>query len=232
MKRYWSAKNRGKICLPIVEPSLQKAREAMSQANDLADLIELRVDFLKTPQLAPLFEAREKPLIITNRRREEGGHYRGTEGNRLAILREAVGLGADFVDVELGSGRSALQEFISHRRRSRLILSSHDFKKTASPNTLRRLFQRMERYGAEVIKIVTFARSLEDNLSVLSLIPYAREKKQGIIAFCMGEKGKMSRVFAPLMGAAWTYASLDRKRVSAPGQLTVLELREIWERLR
>jgi 3-dehydroquinate dehydratase type I len=90
----------------------------------------------------------------------------------------------------------------------------------------------MMRYGADVLKIVTFARSFEDNLKVLSLIPYAREKKQEIVAFCMGEKGKMSRIFAPLMGAAWTYASLDRKRTSAPGQLTVGELKEIWERLR
>ena len=40
----------------------------------------------------------------------------------------------------------------------------------------------------------------------------------------------MSRIFAPLMGAAWTYASLSRKRASAPGQLTVRELKEIWEK--
>jgi 3-dehydroquinate dehydratase type I len=86
-------------------------------------------------------------------------------------------------------------------------------------------------WGAEVVKIVSFARSFEDNLKVLSLIPYARERKQKIVAFCMGEKGKMSRIFAPLMGAAWTYASLKRQKASAPGQLTALELKRIWERL-
>jgi 3-dehydroquinate dehydratase type I len=76
------------------------------------------------------------------------------------------------------------------------------------------------------------ARSWEDNLKVLTLIPYALEKKQKIVALCMGEKGKMSRIFAPLMGAAWTYASLTRDRASAPGQLTAGELKEIWRRLR
>ena len=86
-------------------------------------------------------------------------------------------------------------------------------------------------WGAEVVKIVTFARSFEDNLKILSLIPYAREREQEIVAFCMGEKGKMSRIFAPLMGAAWTYASLNRQKASAPGQLTAREMKEIWERL-
>jgi 3-dehydroquinate dehydratase len=48
----------------------------------------------------------------------------------------------------------------------------------------------------------------------------------------MGEKGKMSRVFSPLMGGAWTYASLGKDRVGAPGQLTVPELKSVWEKLR
>ena len=82
-----------------------------------------------------------------------------------------------------------------------------------------------------MVKIVCWARTLEDNLKVLSLLAYAREKRQAIVTFCMGEKGRMSRIFAPLMGAAWTYASLNRKRASAPGQLTIFEMREIWKNL-
>ena len=83
-----------------------------------------------------------------------------------------------------------------------------------------------------MVKMVTFAHSREDNLNVLGLIPYATERGQKIIAFCMGERGKMSRVMAPWMGAAWTYASLSTDRVSAPGQITVREMRRIWEGLR
>ena len=113
-----------------------------------------------------------------------------------------------------------------------MILSFHHFQKTPSPGELRRLYDRMVQWRPDVIKVATFATSWEDNFKVLSLIPYARRKKQKIVAFCMGEKGKMSRIFAPLMGAEWTYASLNRNRISAPGQLTVTELKEIWERLR
>ena len=90
----------------------------------------------------------------------------------------------------------------------------------------------MIRLGANVIKIVPFAKSWENNLTVLSLIPFAKERRQKIVAFCMGEKGKVSRVISPLLGAAWTYASLNRNRSSAPGQLTVQELTEIWKKMK
>jgi len=150
----------------------------------------------------------------------------------LEILQRAIDLGMAYVDVEMSSARGLLHNLIKNKEETRVILSFHDFGGTPSPGALRALCGRMMGYGADVLKIVTFARTFEDNLKVLSLIPYARERKQEIVAFCMGEKGKMSRIFAPLVGAAWMYASLDRKRTSAPGQLTVLEMREIWERLR
>ena len=226
-----NAENPWKICLPVVEPTTERAVRAMAQAKGLFDLVELRVDYIKNPGLEILFRARERPCIVTNRRKEEGGRYQGDETGRRRILREAVDLGFEFVDLELGSGRSAVEEVMGTQTKTRLILSYHDLKKTPPLRELRNLCRRMVRYGADVIKIVTLARSWEDNLKVLSLIPYALEQKQEIVALCMGDRGKMSRVFAPLMGASWTYAPLIRERASAPGQLTARELKEIWRRL-
>ena len=232
MRPFRRGKYPGKICIPIVETTTVKALRAVGEANRLADLIELRVDYLKTPNLQLFLNKAEKPLIVTNRRREEGGRYGGNEKKRLTILGEAADLGAGFVDVELKSERSLLRELINRKKGTRIILSCHDFERTPSPRELKGLFGRMVGWGVDVVKIVTFARTLEDNLKILSLIPYAQEKKQKILAFCMGEKGKMSRIFAPLMGSEWTYSSLNRDKTSAPGQLTVRELREVWEKLR
>jgi 3-dehydroquinate dehydratase type I len=232
MRQFPKGKSPGRICLPIVERSVEKALPAIEEANHLADLIELRLDYLREPELRPLLRVGKKPFVVTNRRKEEEGEYRGDEEKRLEVLRQAVDLGVAYVDVEMRSKRSSLHELIKNKRETQLVLSFHDFERTLSPGALRGLCGRMMRYGAEVIKIVTLARTFEDNLRILSLIPYARERKQEIVAFCMGEKGKMSRIFAPLIGAAWTYASSDRKRTSAPGQLTAGELKEIWERLR
>lgn len=209
-----------------------KALIAIKEVNRLADLIELRADYLRGAKLALLLENQQKPFIVTNRSKEEGGQYKGKERKRLSVLQEAIDLGADYIDVELATERSSLQGLIRNKKGTQVILSFHDFRRTPSPKELQRLFGQMIRLGADVIKIVPFARSWEDNLNILSLIPFAKARRQKIVAFCMGEKGKISRIFSPFFGAAWTYASLNQSRASAPGQLTVRELTDIWKTMR
>jgi len=210
---------------------MKDAIKAVKEANRFADLIELRMDYLREPGLAILLKGRRKPFIVTNRRKEEGGKYWVNERRRVGILEEAIDLGAEFVDVEFGTERSLLQSLIANKKGTQVILSFHDFQGTPSQRELRRLYERMARWGPDLVKIVTFAKSWEDNLRILSLIPYVCKKNQKVLAFCMGEKGKMSRIFSPLMGAAWTFASLNKNQASAPGQLTIQELKDIWERL-
>ena len=222
----------GKICIPIVETTMGDALIAIKEANRLADLIELRVDYLRNVKLVLLLQNRKKPFIVTNRKKEEGGQYKGEERKRLGLLQEAIDLGADYIDVELTTERSLFRDLLRNKRGTQVILSFHDFRRTLSLKELQRLFDQMIQLGANVIKIVPFARSWEDNLSILSLIPFAREERQKIVAFCMGEKGKPSRIFSPLLGAAWTYASLNQSRISAPGQLTARELTNIWKKMR
>jgi 3-dehydroquinate dehydratase type I len=232
MRASSKGKNVGRVCIPIVETTVEKALTAVKEAHRWADLIELRADYLKRIKLTPLLENRQKPFIVTHRRKEEGGKYKREEKKRLSVLQEAIDLGADYVDVELATERSVLQDLIRNRRGTQVILSFHDFRRTPSQKELQRLFGQMVRLGADVVKIVSFARVWEDNLTILSLIPLAKARKQEIVAFCMGKKGKISRLFSPFLGAAWTYASLNKGKASAPGQLTIRELKDIWEQMK
>ena len=232
------SKNDGteRICICIAENSLEGVRAAIDRAMPHADLIEIRADYLGEIELAPILTQRTKPFIVTNRRKEEGGRFEGEERSRLEILAQAIHLGVDYIDVELESEEVLLQSLIDEQRKNcektELILSYHDFQETPSSPALNDLFDRMTEIKAEIVKIVTFAHCYEDNLRILSLIPYAKKRGQEIIAFCMGEKGKVSRVLAPMMGAAWGYASWNHGRGSAPGQLTAVELRELWRQLK
>ncbi len=236
MRQLQKDKRQEKVCIPVVETGSEKALASIRKATPLADLIELRVDYLRDPELPRLLHDRRKPFIVTNRRREEGGRFQGDEEARVRILEEAVRLDVDYVDIEVSSKSSFIQNLMiqkkAGRRKTKVILSFHDFKRTPSRGDLQKLYDRMAQWGADVVKIATFARSREDNLNVLGLIPYARERGQKITAFCMGEEGRMSRVMAPLLGATWTYASLSTDRVSAPGQITAREMRRTWEGLR
>jgi len=225
-----------RICICIAENSLEGARAAIDRAMPHADLIEIRADYLAEIELAPILKQRMKPFIVTNRRKGEGGRFEGEDRGRLEILRQAIDQGADYIDVEMGSEEVLLQSLIDEQRKNRekteLVLSFHDFRETPSSPALYDLFDRMAEIKAEIVKIVTFAQSYEDNLRTLSLIPYAKNRGQKIIAFCMGEKGKVSRILAPMMGSVWGYASSSHGRGSAPGQLTAVELRDLWRQLK
>jgi 3-dehydroquinate dehydratase/shikimate dehydrogenase len=93
-------RNVGRLCVPIVETTLKKALSAIKEANRRADLIELRVDYLNRVNLMPLLESRQKPFIVTHRREEEGGKYKGEERKRLGVLQEAIDLEGEYIDVE------------------------------------------------------------------------------------------------------------------------------------
>jgi len=82
--------------------------------------------------------------------------------------------------------------------------------------------------GPAIVKIVTQAGATVDCLRLLELIPYARRRNQAIIAFCMGRLGKISRIMAPLLGSVFSYAPLEQDAASAPGQLTIHQMKEIY----
>jgi 3-dehydroquinate dehydratase type I len=85
---------------------------------------------------------------------------------------------------------------------------------------------------ADIVKLETLAREPADNLRMLSLIPLARARGKEIIAFCMGPLGKWSRVAAPLVGSWLSFAPFSKTGASAPGQLTVNDLKRAWKMLK
>jgi 3-dehydroquinate dehydratase type I len=103
--------------------------------------------------------------------------------------------------------------------------------KTPSKDDLADLLKKMAATGADVIKIVTKAKSVEDNLRILDLIPNARTLGVEIIALAMGPHGKMSRIMSPLLGAYLTFASLEAGQESASGQIPANEIKQILNRL-
>jgi len=224
------------ICIPIMAETQEAVLAQMGQAFALADIVELRIDRMRNVDLGRLIGARRGKVIVTNRRRDEGGGFEGSEKERVGLLRRAALLDADFVDVELSTDDALKGELVravrNRRGRVQLIVSCHDFRKTPSGRTLDRLLGGCFESGADIAKIVTLARKPEDNLRMLRVLTGAREKGQAVIAFCMGEMGRPSRALAPLFGSPMSYAALAEGEASAPGQWTVQEMRTLMKLLR
>lgn len=165
------------------------------------------------------------PVLATNRPVREGGAYEGTESKRLEILRKALDSGAEWVDLEHDSSEETVRAF--RVAGARVLLSHHDFTATPDASALRRLAERLALKGPDAIKIVTHAVHPEDNLRVLSLIPFIQhELGRDALAFCMGPVGRWSRPVSLILGSPWTYVQLTALSAAAPGQFSAREMRE------
>jgi 3-dehydroquinate dehydratase type I len=212
--------NRPRICASITGTDTA----AIEKAEPLADLFEVRIDLIGAEWREVAGRLR-KPWLACNRRAEEGGKWQGGETKRIEELLNAVDLGASIIDIELAA--SDLKNIIGRvKGKAECLVSYHDLAGTPSLEKMRAIVKRELAAGADVCKIVTTARGLKDNVTVLLLIRSFPEVK--IVSFAMGEAGRLSRVLAPLAGGYFTFASLAPGRESADGQLTVRDLKTIY----
>ena len=220
------------ICVPVVAATDEEAVRQMGKCFPVADVVELRIDFIRNVNLEKLFSAKTGKILVTARKKNEGGNFEGDEEERFFLLSKAVTLKADFVDIESSADqtftRKLLEDIRKYGDRTKLIISHHDFNETPSYSQLQNIFNECAGKGTHIVKIATFAKSMEDNLKMLKLINYAKKTNTKIIALCMGTKGKISRIMAPYFGSYLSYASLEKGAESAPGQLTIEEMKEIF----
>ncbi len=210
-----------RICAVIVDSDLEVVREI----EPFVDLFEVRIDLIGDGW-QKLVKQFEKPWIACNRRIDEGGRWGGDEARRVEKLLKAIELGADIIDLELRT--TNLKQAIGLiKQRAKCLLSFHELRGTPPLNSMREIVQRQLGAGADVCKIVTTAQRFEDNLTVLQLI--SEFPKTRIVSFAMGPLGFTSRVLCPLVGGDFTYASIEPGKESASGQITVRELRKIYE---
>jgi 3-dehydroquinate dehydratase-1 len=214
------------ICVPILQKDrktvLQVAQEAIKVG---ADLIELRIDSLLDPdpqEVIHLMEEINYPLIATNRMREEGGYFRGSEVERTEILIETADY-VDYVDIEFQTDEKYRSKVIGAAKST--IISFHDFVRTPHINELLQIVMAQKELG-NIAKFAVMPQTMQDTLNVLEVV----NQVDNTIGIAMGEMGCYTRVVAPLFGSPITYASL--KGGSAPGQLDINETKEIIDKLR
>jgi len=215
------------ICIPIMAEDTAGALRLMERASVAADLMELRLDVMSSFDLKTMINAARRPVIVTYRSKKEGGRGLAPYETRVRHLRHAMDLGADYVDVEYSMPQIFRHEILREGNATRIILSSHIPGRTPDQEELESLLRKMAATGAGIVKLVTFAAVPEDNLKVLGLIPLAKRLGVHIITFCMGELGRISRIFSLLLGGYLSFAALETGLESASGQIPVNDMRNM-----
>jgi 3-dehydroquinate dehydratase/shikimate dehydrogenase len=209
------------VCVSVCEKDLDALRSACERAVDVADLIELRLDCLEQiPEDLndiKLF----RPVILTFRPTEQGGHRNLTREQRQQFWTSSAPRGESiWWDVE----GDLIHDFTPDW--SRVIVSHHDF--SGVPADLDHIYERLAQSPAAVIKIAVKANDIVDCIPIFHLIDRARTERREIIAIAMGNAGLATRVLGPSRGSFLTYGSLDNESATAPGQVTARKLRSLY----
>ncbi len=205
---------------PCIVASLGKGALRDVPATGDADMIEVRLDLEVGDPFGALKEVRlatSKPIIATNRLATEGGWFKGSERERIEMLRRASDY-ADYLDIEL---RAELRDKLMERVDKPFIVSYHDFNGMPDLEGMKSILEEMKGAGAAIAKIAVTPSSLKDNLKILVFL---LEADMPLCMIAMGEMGRHLRAVAPLYGSALTYGYVSQP--TAPGQMSVSELRQ------
>ena len=212
--------------LRLQKKTPKKFDSILKKALKKSDYAELRFDFLKPIQVPDALELVKKKLdrcVCTLRPFSEGGKFQGDEKERTSILKLIAEYHPFLLDVEFSTLRKnkSLHNYVK-RTKTDILVSWHDFKKTPSISALKKMNKQMSRFS-KFVKIVTNAKTINDSSKVLSL--YNNSSKANLIAFAMGDNGRMSRILCLYLGSPFTYVSLGKP--VAPGQFSLEQVKKI-----
>ena len=235
------------ICTTIQNRNYEQIMAALEEC----EMAEIRLDRceLTAKETDELFTS-DVPLVATCRINEIASNEaslqdltpqsREIKAMQIAEKRliRAIEAGARYVDVELEAQKQMSKRVrqAAHENGTIFIRSYHDFEGTDSLEALKAIVEKCVYHGADMVKIVTTAHSKADVEKVMALYDWCREEKVsgnekigalsdgGLIAFCMGDEGRRSRLDCLMHGAPYTYAALSEEEAAAPGQWAAADM--------
>lgn len=184
--------------------------------RDVAHIVELRLDLFKSLPSVAEVQRIEKPLIITIRRKEEGGGFEGDEEQRLELFNRFCDA-TQYVDVEYNS------DDCFFNLPGKIIESYHNFGETPSYEFLKNL---VENKRGDIFKVACLGKGKQDVLTVIKLL----SNYHNVVAFLMGEDFAFTRIMAAFMGSPFIYCHSGS--AVAKGQIEAYQAHKVMKILR
>ena len=242
-KKGYTIGERPIICVPVVA---EKKEEILAQVRKLADeraqMIEWRIDWFEaaddTKQVLEVIRNLQKMcrntlLLATYRTKSQGGQgMLSQERVKQLLLTLAESGDADLLDAEYYELEQAEELFQKlHERKTLIIASHHNFEETPSAEEMSGLLRKMQRSGADIVKLAVMPRRQADVAELLLATAQFKEQfpDTPLITMSMGSMGVVSRVCGESFGSCVTFGAGEK--ASAPGQMGKQELAQVLQLL-
>ncbi len=209
------------ICISVTPESRTLAKVDLLNASRRCDLIELCLDHLvKEPDVGDMLAGVTKPVLVSCRRPEEGGHFQGTDEQRTALLRQAIVAGPAYVELDFETAAriprfGSVKRVVSHASLDRPLGGVDE------------IFEQAAKLNADVVKFTWPTPALEHAWPLLAAV--TRKRELPVVGMAFGAAAATFSLLAQRFGAPWIYAALEKGMEVYPGQPTVSDLEDVYD---
>lgn len=205
------------ICTSIAGLGAERCMELVASLP----MAEIRLDSvdLTVEDVVRIFSSH--PNLVATFRPKDGLDI----SRRVEFLEKAMASGAAYIDLQLQWPPDPMRHLVELAQQTgcKVIISHHDFELTPSRDELLRIRESCFEAGADLVKLACMVKDPADSARLLGLLGDA---SSSTLVVGMGPLGVITRLVAPLLGAPFTYASLERGKETAPGQLDTERLNQ------
>ncbi|MBL4886303.1 MAG: type I 3-dehydroquinate dehydratase [Planctomycetaceae bacterium] len=208
------------ICISVTPKSRTLAKVDLLNASRQGDIIELCIDYLvKTPDFNDLIGGLNKPVIISCRRKQDGGHWAGTEEERISLLRQAIVAGPDYIELDL----DIAAEIPRYGKTQRVIAIT---RLDHPEYDIDSILEEAAKHQADVIKFRWPTLTLSDAWPLLAVV--CQHRSIPIVGQGLSRGELTFSVLGMKYNSPWIYAALEKGMEDFPGQATIRELKETY----
>ena len=211
------------ICISVTPESRRLAKADLLNASRQGDLIELCLDHLvKSPDIADLLDAVDKPILITCRRSQDGGKWTGDEEDRLQLLRQAIVAEPEWIELDLDIAGKVPR----YGKTRRVVAYTSLYSPLGATRTeIDEVFEKAQAADADVVKFTWPTPTLEAAWPLLSTVSQKRDLP--VVGMGLGPCGLTFSLLGRKYGSPWIYAALEHGMEAYEGQPTVGDLDDI-----
>jgi len=197
------------ICASLKFKTMAEVVDMLEKVPNEYDLVEIWINEIQDLDVDVLKEKTKNLLLI-----------KITDASDKALLDKIFSAGFNYVDIDLKD----LPLVKEYKDGCKLIGSYHDFESTPTLEEAKAIVEKIHSAGADIAKVVFFAKKCEDNFIPLQLL---KTTDKPLITFCMGDKGRISRFLGVQCGSLINYVAPEDSWKTAEGQFTMEDWRKI-----
>ena len=206
------------ICVSVTPSSRGRAAANLFNASRQGDLIELCLDkFKKSPDVGALLKVVDKPVLVSCRRERDGGHWDGSEDDRIQLLRNAIVSGPAYVELDL-----AIADQIPRFGSTKRVSSHNNLNGVLNQAAVDEVFEQCRKAKADVVKFTWLTETPDDTWPLL--VAATQNCEIPVVGRGIGLGGLAFSLLGRRYGAPWIYTTLEHVMETFDGEATVTQL--------